>query len=160
MKRTLMLLAAGLVTLAALSGCANTPTSSEPAVTPAQIVAAVDKFCPLAKTELAQFQAMGVFTGGAATTYTKQVVPAVNNLCAVAAGTVPSTADINTIVDDVLPVIVDAIGASNLSATDKGIAIGGVGMLQGILIFVTSDSVPESTTPSTTPASAPLVAAS
>jgi hypothetical protein len=151
-----ILIAALAAACVALSGCAA-PGSTAPATTPAQLIAAVAKFCPLAKTELAQFQAMGVFTGGAATTYATQVVPAVNNLCTAASGTIPSTVDIDTIVDDVLPAIVDAITASNLSSTDKGIAIGGVGMLQGALIFVTSDA-PVSTVPQTTPASAPLAA--
>lgn len=135
MKSTLCMLAA--ISAVTLSGCANAPNSG--ASTASDVVSAVAKFCPLAQTELQQFEAMGVFTGGAEATYANVVVPGVNKLCNAASST-PSTADINTIVDDVLPAIEGAINASSLLPTQKSIAIGSVGMMQGALIFATSDA--------------------
>jgi hypothetical protein len=135
MKSILCLSAA--VCALALSGCANTPTSGSS--TAADVVSAVAKFCPLAQTELPQLEAMGIFTGGAAQTYVNVVIPGVNKLCNAASST-PSTADINTIVDDVLPAIEDAINASSLLPTQKSVAIGGIAMMQGALIFATSNA--------------------
>lgn len=151
MKKFLTLLAAGLVA-SVLSACGSQPTTTTPPVTTAQVVAAAAKFCPLVNTDLSTLQAMGVFTGGAATTLTKQIQPDVEAFCSTLSGS-PTIASADELFDTTLPAIVTAIENSSLSATDKTIAIGGIGILQGIIVAVLPDD-----TVTAAPATAPVAA--
>ncbi|HHT8992751.1 TPA: hypothetical protein ACT5B2_003795 [Burkholderia cenocepacia] len=115
MKKTLMLLAAGIVaSVSILAGC-----SSAPALTFPQQVAIA---CGAANGEIAILKADGVFTGGAATTLNDTVQPAIAKVCAV--GATVTTPDLQTIVNATLPAIkalVDASSLPNKAAADAAI---------------------------------------
>lgn len=131
MKRTLMLLAAGLVaSVALLAGC----NGSAPTLTFAQQVSIA---CGAAKGEIAILQGDGVFTGGAADTLTKTVQPAVSKVCA--AGATVTKADLQTIVNTALPLAKSLVDSSSLSP-DK-IKAADAAIDTGVLAFNVAISV-------------------
>ncbi|WP_260449305.1 hypothetical protein [Burkholderia seminalis] len=115
MKKTLMLLAAGIVaSVSILAGCGSAPT-----LTFQQQVAIA---CGAANGEIAILKADGVFTGGAAATLNDTVEPAIAKVCAV--GATVSKPDLQTIVNATLPAIkalVDASSLQNKATADAAI---------------------------------------
>lgn len=147
MKRNLMLLAAGAALsacVAALSGCPSAPT-----LTFAQQVSIA---CGAASGEIVILQSDGVFTGGAATTLTKDVQPKIAKVCA--SGASVTTPDLKTIVNTTLPLVKSTVEASSLPQDKKNAADAAID--SGILAFnIAISMVP---TASSTAASAPVAA--
>ncbi|MCG5072303.1 hypothetical protein [Paraburkholderia tagetis] len=152
MKRTLMLLAAGLIT-SILTACgAHAPTL--PALTFPQQVAIA---CGAANGEIAILKGDGVFTGGAADTLTKTIQPAVTKVCA--AGATVAKPDLQTLVNTTLPLVKTFVDSSSLARDKKNAADAGID--SAVLAFNVAVSLAPATlggaaTPSTTLDSAPL----
>jgi len=105
MKRTLMLLAAGLVALT-LTACGG----SAPTLTFAQQVSIA---CGAANGEIAILKGDGVFTGGAEKTLTDTVQPAVDKVCSAGSGV--AKPDLQSIVNATLPLVKSMVDSSALS---------------------------------------------
>lgn len=152
MKKLLAVLAAGAVALA-IAAC-GTPST----LTFAQQVSIV---CAATSAELTTLQASGVFTGGAQATLTKQVQPDVAAVCA--AGATVTKANLQNLVNATLPVVVTAVGNSNLSQPDKTAAVTAVGAIAtgvGLAIALMPAAVPTATAASSaSAASAPAAGA-
>lgn len=152
MKRTLMLLAAGLAALV-LSACAGAP-----ALTYAQQVAIA---CGAANGEIAILKADGVFTGGSADTLTLKVQPAVAKVCS--AGASVTKPDLQSIVNATLPLVKSVVDSSALSpdkikAADAAIDTGVLAFNVAISLAPTvSATAPTPAAPASTPlAGAPV----
>jgi len=152
MKKLLAVLAAGVAALA-IAAC-GTPST----LTFAQ---QVDIVCTATTTELATLQASGVFTGGAQATLTNQIQPDMAAVCA--AGATVTKANLQNLVNATFPVIVTAVGNSNLSQADKTAAVTAVGAIAtgvGLAIALMPAAVPTSTAASgASAASAPVAGA-
>lgn len=147
MKKLLIAATAAICVL--VSGCANVPKQ-----TPAQIAATV---CPGVQSELALLSASGVFTGGAAATLANQIQPDVAAVCA--SGATVTSANLQTLVNATLPVVVAAVNVSSLTDQQKLEATLAVGALAtAVNTALQLQPAPVSTVPQTTPASAPLAA--
>lgn len=117
MKRVL-LSAVAAVAFAAISACSNLP--SIPVQTPVQIA---QKVCAPAQAEIGVLQADGIFTGGAAKTFTTvqdDVTKACNAILTTPTPTL--AANLSTLSTEAFPLLLDAIAASSLSQNDQGIA--------------------------------------
>lgn len=145
MKRTLMLLAAGLVALT-LTACGG----SAPTLT---FVQQVSIACGAANGEIAILKGDGVFTGGAEKTLTDTVQPAVDKACS--AGATVAKPDLQSIVNATLPLIKSLVDASSLSP-DK-IKAADAAIDTGVLAFNIAISLAP-TGVATVPASAPVAA--
>lgn len=148
MKRTLMLLAAGVALFACvvtLSGCPSTPT-----LTFAQQVSIA---CGAANGEIAILKGDGVFTGGAADTLTKTVQPDVDKACV--AGASVTKPDLQTIVNTTLPLVKSFVDASSLPQDKKSAANAAVDT--GVLAFNIAISMAPAAV-ATAPGSAPVAA--
>ncbi|AOJ62506.1 hypothetical protein WJ32_08565 [Burkholderia ubonensis] len=149
MKKTLMLLAAGVV--AFLAGCAGTPGAAQ---SPAQIAA---RACPLLTDEISTLAQAGLFTGGAQATLTGIVQPAVDKACA--AGTTVTQLDLQTLSAAAVPALIDLVKLSGLPDADKTKAILAIGTAKAMLdtaLAVLAPPAPVAPAPVSTPASTPL----
>src|ERR1700758_827857 len=113
--------AVGLAALA-LSACVSSGTQK---LTPAQVASIV---CPSAMTEVGALQSAGIFTGGAADTFTKQIAPDVAAVCA-SAETV-TQANLTNLANVTFPLLVTVVKNSTLNDQDKARAYLAIGGLQ------------------------------
>jgi hypothetical protein len=121
MKKLMLLCAAGV---AMLAGCASTA----PKLSPAQVAAIV---CPSVKSELQTLSLAGVFTGGAADTLNKQVMPDVNAVCDI--GATITDAKLQTLANAAFPLVTSIVKNSTLSDADKSKAYLAIGGVQAII---------------------------
>jgi aspartate-semialdehyde dehydrogenase len=132
-----------------LTACAGTAIKPQ---TPAQIAAAV---CPILQPQLAQLQASGVFTGGAAATLDDKIAPDVNKVCV--AGALVTSTSLAAVANEAVPLIVDAINASSMSAANKNAAVA---IVSGAQLAITSAIALYNATQPAAPAAAPSAPAS
>lgn len=119
MKRSLMLLAAGVVALA-LSACNGTV----PTLTFQRQVAIV---CGNANTAISIAQGAGVFTGGAAGTLNKQIQPDVAKVCA--QGATVTTVNLQNLVNATMPALVTIVANSSMPSADKPRAYAAIALV-------------------------------
>jgi hypothetical protein len=109
-KTKLILLFSALL---ALGGCANMKTQSGQPLTPAEIA---QRVCPSIQTTLTNLQALNGLSEDAQATLAKgQKV--VDVICA--PGAVPTTADLQSIINNGAPLAIGIINASNMSPDRK-----------------------------------------
>lgn len=122
MKRTIMLLAAGIAA-SVLAACASAPQ-----LTFDQQVAIA---CGAAQGEIAILKADNVFTGGPADTLKNEVEPAIAKVCA--AGAIVTDSSLQSIVNATLPLIKSLVDASSLPQDKKNAADAAIDT--GVLAF-------------------------
>jgi aspartate-semialdehyde dehydrogenase len=139
--------AIAVASLCLLAACAGVQPQ-----TPAQIAAAV---CPVLQPQLAQLQASGVFTGGAAATLDDKIAPDLNKVCV--AGALVTSTSLAAVANEAVPLIVDAINASSMSAANKNTAVAIVSDAQ---LAITSAIALYNATQPAAPAATPTAPAS
>lgn len=122
MKRTIMLLAAGIAA-SVLAACASAPQLT--------FNQQVSIACGAAKGEIAILKADNVFTGGAANTLANDVEPAIAKVCA--AGATVTDTSLQSIVNATLPLIKTLVDASSLPQDKKNAADAAIDT--GVLAF-------------------------
>ena len=142
MKRTIMLLAAGIAA-SVLAACAGAPQ-----LTFDQQVAIA---CGAAQGEIAILKADNVFTGGAANTLANDVEPAIAKVCA--AGATVTDANLQSVVNATLPLIKSLVDASSLPQDKKN---GADALIDSaVLAFNIAIKLGPISTPAPTPVAAP-----
>ncbi|WP_186169778.1 hypothetical protein [Burkholderia gladioli] len=142
-----MLLAASLVAPIILGAC-----SSIQAQTPAAVA---DRVCPVLTAQLQTLSLAGIFTGGAADTLDKSVVPIVDAVCA--AGAQVTVVNVQKISSAAVPLLVSMVNLSVLPADQKLAAVAAIGLVKGAIDGAFPPTVATSAAAAT---SAPIAASS
>ncbi|KWI90211.1 hypothetical protein WM08_15255 [Burkholderia ubonensis] len=153
MKKTLMLLAAGIV--AFLAGCAGLSTAVQSPITLQSAAQMGATGCVLINDEVGTLALAGLFTGGAQKTLTETIQPAVDKVCA--DGATVTQLNLKTLSAAAVPALIDVVKLSGLPDADKTKAILAIGtakaMLDTALAVLTT---PSAAAPAPAAASTPL----